>query len=163
MKKSKSDSPEHPHVTSEGERGTGVATPYEPVPVAAARAIAEQYGKSIVIIFAHDPVHGMLHTTTYGIDEQNRAWAAQGGEIATKALGGVVESVTNFEDYRLDRIAELTAKLENVLAAWWGEYDNFFGGDPKRTAELAREFEAVPAVIAARAALAKARGESDAG
>jgi hypothetical protein len=76
-------------------------TDYQPIPVLEARVLAERYEKSIVIIVAHDPVHGLMHTTTYGTDPQNKAWAAQGGEIATKALGGVVDNSVQFEDYRL--------------------------------------------------------------
>ncbi len=95
---------------------------YRPVPVAAAKTIAEQYGKSIVIIFAHDPVHGLMHTTTYGTDPQNKAWAAQGGEIATKALGGLREAGTDFEDYRLQQARKLLAALKDAVA-WAYESD----------------------------------------
>jgi hypothetical protein len=88
--------------------------PYEPVPVEVAREIAEKYHKSIVIIFAHDPVHGLMHTTTYGTDPQNKAWAAQGGEIATKALGGIPQSDMVFEDYRLEQARKLLAVLRSL-------------------------------------------------
>lgn len=92
-------------------------TDYKPVPVQAARAIAEEYEKSIVIVFAYDPVHGRLHTTTYGNDPQNRAWAAQGGEIATRALGGLTELSTEFEDYRLSQARKLLAALKAMSNA----------------------------------------------
>ena len=39
---------------------------YKPVPPAEAKVLAERYDKSIVIIFAWDPVFGMVHTTTWG-------------------------------------------------------------------------------------------------
>jgi len=90
---------------------------YKPVPVEAAKAIAEQYDKSIVIVFAHDPVYGQIHTTTYGSDPQNKAWAAQGGEIATKALGGLTELATDFEDYRLAQARKLLAALKAMSNA----------------------------------------------
>lgn len=89
--------------------------PYKPVPVEVARQIAEQYGKSIVIIFAHDPVHGIMHTTTFGADPQNKAWAAQGGEIATKALGGILDESVQFEDYRLQQASNLLAALKEIM------------------------------------------------
>ncbi len=89
---------------------------YKPVPVEAARAIADKYAKSIVIIFAHDPVHGCLHTTTYGRNPQEKAWAAQGGEIATKALGGIREASTDFEDYRLQQARNLLEALRDAVA-----------------------------------------------
>ncbi len=75
--------------------------PYIPIPVEAAREIAEKYGKAIVIINAWDNVYGLLHTTTYGADPQNKAYAAMGGEITVKALGGLRQASTDFEDYRL--------------------------------------------------------------
>lgn len=92
-----------------------MSVPYKPVPVETARAIAEQYEKSIVIIFTHDPLFGMLHTTTYGVGPQEKEWAAQGGEIATKALGAVVELATDFEDYRIDQARRLLAALKSVV------------------------------------------------
>ncbi len=97
--------------------GEGGASPagYVPVPVAVAKSIAESYSKSIVIIFAHDPVYGLVHTTTYGIDARNKAWAAQGGEIATKALGGLVDLASHFEDYRLEQAEKLLAALKLTL------------------------------------------------
>ena len=85
------------HVSSEEPK---VPEPYKPVPVAEARRISETYGKSVVLIFAWDPAHGMLHSTTYGRNEQEKEWAAQGGEIGARALGGMPELGTDFEDYR---------------------------------------------------------------
>jgi hypothetical protein len=99
---------------------------YVAVPVEAAKAIADQYGKSIVIIFAHDPVHGVLHTTTYGRDPQEKAWAAQGGEIATKALGGVLELGTSFEDYRLRQAQALLTALESALKVAKEVFDGWY-------------------------------------
>src|SRR6185436_632488 len=69
------------------------------------------YKKSIVLIFAYDPDFGTLHTTTYGTDPQNKAWAAQGGEIGTKALGGLREQATEYEDYRLSLARSLLKSL----------------------------------------------------
>lgn len=103
---------------------------YKPVPVEAAKAIAQQYDKSIVIIFSHDPVYGLLHTTTYGSDPENRAWVAQGGEIATKALGGITELATDFEDYRLKQAITLLASLKTARA--------YIGGKSSRNATLKR-------------------------
>lgn len=90
---------------------------YKPVPVAAARAIAEQYDKSIVIVFSYDPVYDLIHTTTYGTDPQNKAWAARGGEIATRALGGLTELATDFEDYRLTQARKALVALKAMSNA----------------------------------------------
>ena len=95
-----------------------MAEPYKPVPVATAREIAEKFDKSIVIILTHDPVHGLMHTTTYGTDPHNKAWAAQGGEIASKALGGVLDQSTQFEDYRLSTALELREALKTFMEMW---------------------------------------------
>jgi hypothetical protein len=89
---------------------------YKPIPVEEAKAIAEQYDKSIVIIFSHDPVYGLLHTTTFGSGPQEKEWAAQGGEIATRALGGVVELKTDFEDYRLAQAQNLLRVLKDLVS-----------------------------------------------
>jgi hypothetical protein len=80
-----------------------MSKPYKPIPVAEARTIAEIYDKSIVIIFAWDPVFGMIHTTTFGRSEQEKHWAAEGGEIATRALGALPELKTTFEDFRVKK------------------------------------------------------------
>ncbi len=113
---------------------------YAPVPVAMAKSIAESYAKSIVIIFAHDPVFGLVHTTTYGTTPQNKAWAAQGGEIATKALGGLVDLATHFEDYRLEMAQEM---LKTLKAAWHALKSYEHGNSsPELAAEIAQVIEA---------------------
>jgi hypothetical protein len=89
---------------------------YRPVPVQVARTIAEEYQKSCVIVLAYDPVYGLLHTTTYGSDPENKAWAAQGGQIAAKALGTLPEKNVDFEDYRLDQSKKLLSALNGVMA-----------------------------------------------
>lgn len=73
---------------------------YKPVPVEAARELADKYDKSIVLIWSWDPVHGLLHTTTYGKSLQEKHWAAQGGEIAAKALGAIMTEKEVYEDFR---------------------------------------------------------------
>ncbi len=89
---------------------------YKPVPVEAAQSIAEKYDKAIVIVCSHDPIHGLLHTTTYGTSPHNKAMAAQGGEIAARALGGLTDLAINFEDYRLAKARSLLAALKGVMA-----------------------------------------------
>ena len=52
---------------------------YHEVPVTVARAIAENFSKSQVVILAWDSVHQLTHTTTYGVtaaDKENAAAAA---------------------------------------------------------------------------------------
>ncbi len=57
----------------------------------------------------------MLHTTTYGTDPQSKAWAAKGGEIGTKALGGIREASVDFEDYRLMQAKSLYLALRGIM------------------------------------------------
>lgn len=90
--------------------------PYVPVPVEAAKSIAEKFNKAIVIIFAYDENYGMLYTTTYGTNPQNKEWAARGGEFGTKALGGLREHAVDFEDYRLTQAENLLRALKSVIA-----------------------------------------------
>lgn len=84
---------------------------YKPVPVESARRISEEYAKSIVIILAWDPEHALLHTTTFGRTPQDKTWAAQGGDLANAALGGMQSLKTEFEDYRLTQAQELLEAL----------------------------------------------------
>lgn len=87
---------------------------YKPVPVEAAQTIADQYGKSIVIVYSWDAQYGLLHTTTYGLGPQNKAWAAAGGEIGAKALGAVTELSLYSEDYRLKVAKDLYTAMKEV-------------------------------------------------
>lgn len=73
---------------------------YKSVPVSEAQIIAEKYEKSVIISCAWDPKFGLLHTTTFGRDQQEKEWAAKGGEIVTKALGGLPLAGVRYEDFR---------------------------------------------------------------
>ena len=72
---------------------------YKPIPVEAARFIAREFDKQIVIVLAW--TDNTLHTTTYGSDPQHKEWAARGGEVAAKALGALTDQSVVYEDYRL--------------------------------------------------------------
>lgn len=73
---------------------------YIPVPVSAAKEITDQFEKSIAIIATWDQAHGLLHVTTYGVNESEKAWAASGGEIVAKALGSMPDQAIFFENYQ---------------------------------------------------------------
>src|SRR5437588_9363562 len=73
---------------------------YKPIPVEAAKEISDKYEKSIVLIWSWDPVHELLHTTTYGKSIQEKNWAARGGEIAAEALGAIMTEKDTYEDFR---------------------------------------------------------------
>lgn len=87
---------------------------YIPVPTTTAKDIAEQFAKSIVIILCYDPAHGMLHRTTFGVTPQDKVWAANGGDIAARALG-ILPVDVQFEDYRLAQARKLLVILQDAL------------------------------------------------
>lgn len=60
---------------------------YRPIPISAARDIAEEYGKQQVIIVTWDAVHGLTHVTTYGDTVEACVQAAEGGNRVKAALG----------------------------------------------------------------------------
>ncbi len=73
-----------------------------PVPVAAAKAIAERYQKTIVLILAWDPVHGKTNVTTYGENEADRLNAAAFGERVAKEAGLDSAATKRSEDFRTE-------------------------------------------------------------
>lgn len=85
---------------------------YVPVPVSAAQSIAQSYQKSMVIVCAWDPVHDLLHTTTFGVSAIDKAMAADGGRIAARALDADMLQVHRFEDFRLTVAKKLLAVLK---------------------------------------------------
>ncbi len=87
---------------------------YQPVPVKAAKEIAEKYDKAIVIINTWDTKHGLLHTTTYGVSQEQKHQAAKGGDISAKALGADMPRSNFYEDFRKNELAQ--AQQEAVSA-----------------------------------------------
>ena len=71
-----------------------------PVPVIAAKEIAEKYRKTIVVICSYDPISNLVHTTTYGIPGVEKTIAADWGVIAAKALGCDLSQQKIYEDFR---------------------------------------------------------------
>lgn len=90
---------------------------YKNVPIKAAKNIASEYQKDMVIIVCFDHTHGKQHITTYGktIDDCDRA-ASGGNEI--KRLLGWPEKLCLEEPSRVKklkaRIAELETKQEGL-------------------------------------------------
>ena len=93
-------------------------TAYQLVPVDAARQIAEACAKSIIVIASYDPVHGLLHVTTYGVSPQDKEWAAQAGELVAETLAvGARDLWQTFEDYRHLDAGKATARIERLSRA----------------------------------------------
>ena len=74
--------------------------PYLPIPVEFAREVARKFDKDIVIICAWSNEHALLHTTTYGVNPEDKIHAAKGGEIAATALGMDLKAKIPTEDFR---------------------------------------------------------------
>lgn len=70
---------------------------YQPVPVAAAKEIADNFGKGIVVILAVDQAHGLVHTTTYGSSEADKTVAALLGNHMAAQVSDLAQAKT-FED-----------------------------------------------------------------
>lgn len=72
------------------------------VPVEAARQIAQQFGKTQVVILTYDPVSELTTTTTYGVSPFDKENAAAVGKIVTAAIGCDLSKRQDFEDYHRD-------------------------------------------------------------
>lgn len=71
---------------------------YIPVPVAAAREIAENCGKDLVVIWSFDKQHRAAHVTTYATDQDDKRTAAELGEVIAHVLEMDMKWKTVFED-----------------------------------------------------------------
>ena len=94
---------------------------YVMIPVGAAKAVAEKYSKSMVIINAWDDRYGTLHTTTYGVSADQKAMAADAGNKTSACLNpdGFHKNFQCFEDYRLSEAKKLVAVLK-AMATFHG-------------------------------------------
>lgn len=91
---------------------------YVPIPVAVAREIAARYQKSQVVILAWDPVHELTHTTTYGVEPDEKERAAEVGDACAKAIcGDGFERRRSFEDYRHIDAGERAKKIDQLYWA----------------------------------------------
>lgn len=80
--------------TAHAEQAAPTASPpeYKPVEVEAAKFIARQYDKAVVVILAWDRVHNRIHSTTYGQEEADKLAAARLGMQLAAAAGGDIAS-----------------------------------------------------------------------
>ena len=101
---------------------------YKSVPVHVAKAISEQYDKSMVVVLAYDPVHELTHTTTYGVSAFDKENAAAAGEKATVALGGDLANRIEWEDFHSDMkpalFKESLELLRRIVDARWASDDD---------------------------------------
>ena len=86
---------------------------YVPVPVEAARRIARDWSKDIVVVLSFDHAHGLTHLTSYGRTAGDKAVAAElAGEIAEDYAD--MTRVTSFEDFRTRTAAEAAETIERL-------------------------------------------------
>lgn len=94
---------------------------YLPVPVDAARQIAHQFEKDVVVVVSVDNAFGQIHVTTYGKQPSDKITAAELGPVLATAAGGFTPASTMFEDFRDSAVSaqkfdELHAAASRVLA-----------------------------------------------
>jgi hypothetical protein len=96
---------------------------YNPVPVETARRVGDEFGKSIVIINAWDPVHGKLHTTTWGRSGDEKGWAALGGQRTAQVLGAVPDLGEIYQDYRIQLLRRMTRMIQTIAVFHGGTHE----------------------------------------
>jgi len=83
---------------------------YVPVPIEAAKRIAEDYDKEQVIIIAYDAKCHLMHCTTYGKSLRDSAIAAAGGAQLKEWLGFPEEYCKVLPDRVLEAVEAFEAK-----------------------------------------------------
>src|ERR1043166_3558936 len=118
--------------------------PYLAIPVETARQIARDFDKQIVIVLAWNHEHKLLHTVTYGAQPRDKISAANGGEIAAKALGTDLSKAGFTEDFRTvdaaknAQLRDLADRAVHVLRSY-----QFGNSAPDLAKDLADEIEAI--------------------
>jgi hypothetical protein len=102
------------------ERQFDEMSEYHSIPVSVAKALAESYAKSMVVILAYDPEHRLMHTTTYGVSAFDKEQAAAVGQLASQAIGCDLSRKIEFEDFHNDydpaRYRECLELLKTIVA-----------------------------------------------
>jgi len=91
-------------------------TIYKPVPVDAAKHVADTHDKDIVIIVSVDDAHNQTHFTTYGRAAEDKPRAARIGEMIAEATGHGGTARYN-EDFRTLPIATAVRHIETLRGA----------------------------------------------
>lgn len=73
---------------------------YRPIPVDAAKRIAAEYSKDIVVICGVDHLNSKVHFTSYGQDPIDKIFAASISESFQERLQVDHENRTRYEDFR---------------------------------------------------------------
>lgn len=92
---------------------------YLPVPVDVARAISENYSKSMVVILCYDDVHEVTHTTSYGREAFDKENAAAAAVLCTKAVGGDLSRKQEYEDFHNNYDAAKLRTAQEIFIRIW--------------------------------------------
>jgi hypothetical protein len=87
---------------------------FNPIPIASAKALAEQFGKNIVIIIDRDH-RGATGTTTWGRSSWDKEQAAAAAERCMRALGRDLGTVVVHEDFHRDYDPARLREAEELL------------------------------------------------
>jgi hypothetical protein len=87
---------------------------YKPVPVDAARRIANLYEKDLALIVTWDRTHNLTHVTTYGRTVELKEVAASAGERIAKMLGLDPGKLPPHEDFRFKDQALAAQELDRL-------------------------------------------------
>lgn len=86
-----------------------------PVPVDAARRVADDYAKDLVVITSWDRASNVVFTATYGRTAPDKHAAARLGVILAEAAGCDMSQVTPYEDFRTATAAEWAEEKDKLL------------------------------------------------
>jgi len=89
---------------------------YMPIPSAVAQRISDEFKKSQVVICTFDPVHALLHFTTYGVSPEDKIQAAEMGDTISAIISDTSKKV-EFEDFRHLDAATSKAKIDALRKA----------------------------------------------
>lgn len=89
---------------------------YKPVPVEAAKQIAQQFDKSQVIIVTFDPLFRLLHRTSYGVSAMDKVAAAHAADEFVRSTGAEPRLRQTHEDFRRDFDAAQFKQVLELLA-----------------------------------------------
>lgn len=91
--------------------------PVRPIPVDAARRIAEDYAQDQVVICAFENATGLVHVVTYGKRIEDAENAAKGGDFVKKALGWP-DRLCNSTPPRVQALADALKDAVKLIEGW---------------------------------------------
>jgi hypothetical protein len=89
-------------------------TEHTQVQVSIARDIGHRFNKSAVVIWAHDPISGWMHVTTWGATAEDTLQSACLGELFMVAAGGDLPRSSCYEDFRTRAAAEAAQTIDEL-------------------------------------------------